>query len=376
MAAARRRIASRRSWPPNLYKNSQGYYWFKDPESKKTFGLGADFRLASAQARTANAELERRKGAVSLIQRIDGADDSLESWCVKYEAKRQTGNKNTLSGMRSQLKAIREAPFAQQSMCKIKPKEISTFITEAAESRGPAMAGDIRTRLHDLFREAIKDGLVEVGKNPVEVIEKPQRTITRQRLTLDDFNEILAKAEANPRYCWVANAMKLALVTGQRREDVAAMRFDHAKDGFLWVEQTKGRSKGNIVKLRIPLDLRLDAVNLRLSDVLKQCRDNVATKNVIHYVRANATIRPGDSPKLGSISEGFAKFRDEAEIAVEDGKQPPSFHEIRSLAARLYTEQYDAEFAQALLGHKSAAMTARYRDARGVEWSEIKVSVR
>lgn len=376
MAAARRRIASRRSWPPNLYKNSQGYYWFKDPESGKTFGLGSDSRLASAQARTANAELERRKGAVSLIQRIDGADDSLVSWCLKYEAKRQAGNKNTLSGMRSQLKAIREAPFGQQAMCKIKPREISDFITAAAESRGAAMAGYIRTRLHDLFREAIKDGLVEVGKNPVEVIERPQRTITRQRLTLDDFKAILAKAEADPRYSWVANAMKLALVTGQRREDIAALKFDQAKDGFLWIEQTKGKSKGNIVKLRIPLDLRLDAMSLRLSDVLKQCRDNVATKNVIHYVRSNATVRPGDSPKLGSISEGFARFRDEAEITVEESKQPPSFHEIRSLAARLYTVQYGPEFAQALLGHKSAAMTERYRDARGAEWSEIKISAR
>jgi integrase len=374
MAAARKRIASRRSWPANLYQNTQGYYWFRNPETGATFGLGRDFRLASAEARATNAELERRKGAVSLIQRIDGSNDSLTMRCDKYEEDNKTGSKHTLSGMRSQLKAIRGAPFAGQSMRDIRPKEIAEFIANATVSRGPASAGYIRTRLHDLFRVAIKDGLVEVGKNPVEVIDVPKRVITRQRLTLDDFKAILAKAEVDPRYCWVANAMKIAVVTGQRREDIALLKFDQAKDGFLWIEQTKGKSKGNIVKLRIPLDLRLDALNLRLSDVLKKCRDNVATKNVIHYVRANATVRPGDSPELGSISNGFARFRDEAKIKVEEGKQPPSFHEIRSLAARLYTEQYGDKFAQTLLGHKSAAMTDRYRDARGVEWSEIKTA--
>ncbi|ARJ67816.1 hypothetical protein WV31_20265 [Magnetospirillum sp. ME-1] len=52
------------------------------------------------------------------------------------------------------------------------------------------------------------------------------------------------------------------------------------------------------------------------------------------------------------------------------GKTPPTFHEIRSLAARLYTEQ--GINAQALLGHKSADMTSIYRDVRGSEWIEVQ----
>jgi hypothetical protein len=43
--AARRRIASRRNWPDNLYKNSKGYYWFRHPETKATYGLGRDFKV-------------------------------------------------------------------------------------------------------------------------------------------------------------------------------------------------------------------------------------------------------------------------------------------------------------------------------------------
>lgn len=59
-------------------------------------------------------------------------------------------------------------------------------------------------------------------------------------------------------------------------------------------------------------------------------------------------------------------------ITWAEGKTPPSFHEIRSLAARLYNDQ--GIDAQALLGHKSADMTAVYRDTRGAEWTEVKLA--
>jgi integrase len=52
---------------------------------------------------------------------------------------------------------------------------------------------------------------------------------------------------------------------------------------------------------------------------------------------------------------------------------PPTFHEIRSLAIRLYSDEYGAEFAQALVGHKSSVMTDLYRDNRGREWTEVKL---
>ncbi|MGF6775294.1 integrase [Paraburkholderia sp. GAS334] len=163
----------------------------------------------------------------------------------------------------------------------------------------------------------------------------------------------------------MANAILLALVTGQRREDVSAMTFDQAKDGFLWIEQKKTGAK-----LLIPMTLRLDAIGMSVADVLKQCRDSVISKRVIHFVRANSGRKPGDSPSLNTLSAAFAEFRDLAKIQVSDGKTPSSFHEIRSLPVRLYTDQYGPDFAQALTGHRSASMTALYRDSRGREWSE------
>ncbi|EHF0679962.1 tyrosine-type recombinase/integrase, partial [Escherichia coli] len=45
-------------------------------------------------------------------------------------------------------------------------------------------------------------------------------------------------------------------------------------------------------------------------------------------------------------------------------ENPPTFHEIRSLAGRLYKETCGEEFAQRLLGHTSEKTTKLYLDER------------
>lgn len=374
--AARKRIASRRNWPANLRQNKQGYYWFQhpspEPGAQKSFGLGKDFAVAAAQTRTANAEIERKKGYVTLLQRINGGEVPLHSFCETYESRRLDGKANSVVAMKSQIRAIKGAPFSGQAVALVKPKEIADFLKVCIAERGATMASNIRKRMLDVFREAISDGLVEVGKNPVDAIAKPKITVTRARLTLDDFKAIVAVARKDKERAWAANAMELALVTGQRREDIMSMKFAQARGGFLWIEQTKG-TEGNTAKLKIPLSVKLNALGMSLEDVIKRCRDSVVSKNMIHFTRANGGAKPGGSPGLSTMSQTFARLRDEAEIAVADGSTPPSFHEIRSLAARLYAAEYGPAVAQAILGHKSSTMTDLYRDVRGREWIEVKL---
>ncbi|EME67634.1 integrase [Paramagnetospirillum caucaseum] len=76
-------------------------------------------------------------------------------------------------------------------------------------------------------------------------------------------------------------------------------------------------------------------------------------------------------PVYSSITAAFAEARDKTGLTWPAGKTPPTFHEIRSLAARLYAGQ--GIDAQALLGHKSPDMAALYRDLRGSEWIEIRL---
>ena len=371
--AARRRQADRRNWPANLYLNSSGTYWYRHPGTKKTFSLGKDLKVAMAQARTVNAELERQKGEVGLLQRIAGAGMLLAEWCDRfYGIVEGRGElvKKSLATVNGDLNAIKRAPFADFAVAHITPLQIVEWVKSVAEKISGSRAARLRARLVEVLDEAIAHGLLEVGRNPAASVFKPRAVVTRNRLTLDDFKAIVAEAEkADSAVPWAANAFKLALLTGQRREDIKEMRFEHVKDGFLYVEQHK--SKGR-TKLKIPVSIGLKALGMTIEDAIRGCRDNVVSKSMIHHVRHKGVAKPGDSPKIGTFSDAFALYRDNAKIKAPEGRTPVTFHEIRSLAARLYSEQYGADFAQALLGHKSAAMTALYRDSRGREWTEVK----
>lgn len=72
------------------------------------------------------------------------------------------------------------------------------------------------------------------------------------------------------------------------------------------------------------------------------------------------------------MSNAFARARMASGLTWSG--TPPSLHEIRSLAARLYAEQGGVN-VQSLLGHKNASMTAVYRDMRGAEWIDVAAMV-
>lgn len=180
-----------------------------------------------------------------------------------------------------------------------------------------------------------------------------------QRGRLDNIFELLKHV------CMPHRSLEVALVTAQRREDVRQMLFRDVREDMLWVEQEKTGAK-----VRIPLNLRLNAVGWSVSDIIQRCRDNVISRHLIHHNEHQGRAKPGDKVRATSLSCDFAKARELAKIKWPAGKSPASFHEIRSLAARLYAEQ--GVDVQALLGHKSPDMTAIYRDVRGAEWISVQ----
>jgi integrase len=50
---------------------------------------------------------------------------------------------------------------------------------------------------------------------------------------------------------------------------------------------------------------------------------------------------------------------------IQFGPNLPTFHEIRSLASRLFGIENGEDFAQRSLGHKNFAMTKKYLDSHG-----------
>jgi integrase len=370
--AARPRSPLKRKLPQNLYKNKKGYFSYRNPATGKTYGLGYDEGAAIDDARAANAELARQKSTLGLVERINGQDMSVAKWCDRYDeiyAKRSE-NKASITTMKSITKRIRLAPFAKTAVKLLQPREINEWLQGLETEVSDTYSSDMRYRLTGFFNDAISEGLLDAGKNPVAALRSGRATVKRDRLTLDTFKAILAKAKESPRDRWAYRAFLLALLTGQRREDIGEMRFADIKGGFLYVEQRK--SQGD-TKLKIPTSIGLTVMGLTIEDVIRECRDAILSPWVIHHVTHTGKTKPGDKIHKNTLSGGFAVLRDAAKIKPDEGRTPPTFHEIRSLSARLYSEQYGPDFAQALLGHKSAEMTALYRDSRGKEWKEIKV---
>lgn len=362
----RQRLAKNRGFPPNLYLNSAGYFYYLDPDKKKTKGLGRDKATAFREARIANAVLATREPS-ALADWVSGKSDyTLAQWIPIYKElwiKKSEPAENTLRNASGYLERIIESPFSWMRLQAVGTVDVATWLDEAREKRGAPTAMLLRSRVSDVFRMAESQGLIKAGTNPISATYKPTQTVKRERLTIEQFWSIHAQAPI-----WLKNAMVLALLTAQRREDIAEMKFGDVKDGYLQI--VPGKLQG-AVRIQQDLKIRMDAVNMTIGDAVLACRDLIRQNYMVHHVKHTRKIKPGDKVDLTALSQGFQIARDSAGITAAEGRTPPSFHEIRSLSERLYREQYGPEFAQAMLGHKSAKMTSKYDDLRGSGWSTI-----
>lgn len=355
---ARPRTTARRNWPEGLYQNTSGYFYWRDPADEKTYGLGYDKASAFAEARAATAK-RAAEASRSLIDRMNESDmPSLKAWVDEWlERQAQTLAPKTIKNHRSAFRELL-ARCGHIKLNSVTPKMIADVLEEYVDSGRVRMANLIRASCIELFRAAEVRGHIGVGKNPVAAIKIKASKVARSRLSLEEFMRIHAAQKKQ----WGKRAMELALVTAQRRGDIAMMLTSDVTDEHLQVDQ---RKSGGQTMLGIPLTLRLDAVGWSLADVIAKCRTpGVPSDFLVHHRTGGASYPAGSSVDANTVTEAFAAARGKARIEVEAGRTPPTFHEIRSLAIRLYKEQYGEEFAQALAGHRNIKTTMLYADPR------------
>lgn len=360
-----KRQAKRRDWPPNLYQQPNGYFYWRNPKEKKNYGLGRDKAAAFREARAANAHLATLTKS-TLVQRISGVESfTFEKWLDRYMEiwPQEIPEKApaTIAIAKRFISRFKEAEFAWLPVPDITTKHIATYLDGIKQSSTLSVAINMRARLQDIFRCAQEKGLIASGTNPVPAYKLAGYEVKRERLSLEQFFAIREKVPP-----WAQNGMDLALVTGQRISDVVSMQFSDYKEGSLFIIQQKTG-----YKLQQDGGIRLGAIGKSIDDVVKQCRDRVISKYLIHHPRTSGNYKKGDQVSADGLSRVFAMARDEVGIAPEDGRTPPTFHEIRSLAERLYKKEYGQEFAQSIMGHKHAKQTAEYDDMRGGDWKVV-----
>ncbi|MGL9721030.1 phage integrase Arm DNA-binding domain-containing protein [Symbiopectobacterium sp.] len=354
---ARRRSHKNRDLPPNLQPRNGGYFCYRDPRTGKEYGLGRHRQEAITQAIAANMAIYGSSKQSPLVDRINGTQvTTVSEWTERYLTVLE-GRKlkpKTMGEYNKYLKAV-NAHLGEFVLQKVETKDIASFLNQWVKAGKVTMANRIRTLLLDLFREAIAEGLLK--SNPAEVTRNHRVEIQRERITLDNWKDIRKAADTLP--AWVGPCLDLALLTGQRLGDIQALRWEDFKDGRLYIKQAKTG-----MMLAFSETIRIDCLNLCLSDVLNQFR---ALNNGGAHLVADAKH---EQFSQDTISRAFLKARRLSGLTWQ-GKAP-SFHEIRSLAARLYTDEKGRDYAQKLLGHKSSEMTDKYRDVRGAEWAEIE----
>ncbi|EFB2284709.1 TPA: phage integrase Arm DNA-binding domain-containing protein [Escherichia coli] len=362
---------------PNLYplysrKVNKVYWRYKHPVTGKFHSLGTNEAEAIAIATEANTRLaeQRTRQILAISDRIatsKGKAITTSTWLDRYQAIQDDRLKsgdiklNTYKQKAKPVSLLRERA-GMKFISSVDVRDIAQLLDEYITAGQPRMAQVVRSVLIDVFKEAQHYGEVPPGYNPALATKQPRRKITRQRLSLEEWQKIFDIADASHRY--MGNAMLLALVTAQRLGDISRMKFSDIWDDHLHVIQEKTGSK-----IAIPLSLRLNAINWSLRDVIARCRDYAVSPYLVHFFRSTSQAERGAQVKSNTLTMNFSKARDLAEIDWGDGT-PATFHEQRSLSERLYEAQ--GVDTQKLLGHKSPNQTARYHDDRGKEWIKIQ----
>ena len=361
---------------PNLYplysrKVNKVYWRYKHPVTGKFHSLGTDEAEARAIATEANARLaeQRSRQVLAISDRIaasKGKAITTVTWLERYwkiqEERLASGDiKENTYKQKAKPVALLKERAGMKLISSVDVRDIAQLVDEYIAAGQPRMAQVVRSVLIDVFKEAQHYGEVPPGYNPALATKQPRRKITRQRLSLEEWQKIFDIADATHRY--MGNAMLLALVTGQRLGDISRMKFSDIWDDHLHVIQEKTGSK-----IAIPLSLRLNAISWSVRDVVARCRDYAVSPYLVHFFRSTSQAERGAQVKSNTLTMNFSKARDLAGIDWGEDS-PATFHEQRSLSERLYKEQ--GLDTQKLLGHKTQQQTDRYHDDRGKGWSKV-----
>ena len=366
------------SLPDNLYRKEDKrtgstYYTYRDTRTGKFHGLGTNHEAAVNDARALNAAIYTsiRAAKLEAVTNPQASTPSFGKVLIRHLELCEKDRKLAKNTMRTKIcsaKAWEKALGTDTTFGKITVRNIVDVLDSYADR--PRMAQSMRSAAIDIWKDAIQEGWVN-DNIPAKTRSKTVE-VTRSRLTLENFLLIHAAA-LKLKDTWIVRSIEVAFVSAQRREDVSAFEFRQQKDSTAWVDDDAlcviQQKTGN--KLRIPLDVGI--CGFTVGGVIKSCRNNIVSRWLIHHQRPRTLSKPGDQVWIDTITRRFAEARDLAGVKGEEGKEPPTFHELRSLAIREYAKAYGAEFAQAIAGHKDASMTAVYRDVRGSEWVQIKV---
>lgn len=343
--------------PPNLYPSGNSFM-YRRPDTGTRHGMGTDRQKAVSAAKQLNSRL---MAGTDLVSEVLGNGVTLEAFLHTYETQILPPRElaaATLSLYRIRFRQAKKA-LGDKSIENITIRDVAELL-DPMTSRA---ANQMRKILVDVFNHAAAKGLVQ--DNPAaSTIAKIEKK-SRQRHTIEGLKKI---REAAPT--WLQNAIDLALITAQRREDIVRMRFEDIREGYLYVIQEKTKKSTDAGWLRMQITPQLQAI-------IARCRDDIVSPFLIH--RRPQYINPKyrknkihwTEVSCEMLTRAFKEARDTAKPypKLSDAEQP-GFHEIRALAVHLYKR--DGKDAQRIAGHADEKMTKNYaKDHAEIIWTDV-----
>lgn len=349
--------------PENLTVEG-GRYRYRNPETGKRTSLGVDRKKAIEAATKVNRVLAARRqarlaaegGAMTISAVIDGFMENV--------VPRKPWSPGTRANWTFRLAVLKR---------EIGKRAIATtdrvFLADWLDARGTT--GDVhnkwRTVLIDLWRYAIARKWVDFNEAEATMARStskilPENHRKRQRLELAQFWDIHDHPDA-PAFLRIA--MEQSLITLQARNELCNMRRDDYRDGWLYVIRKKVAGESEAGFIRIRLTPQLEDIRAR------SMADGVPSPYLVHYRPASRRRKHVDAKPHWTcvtpeyLSKAFAEIRDKTAVGALSAEQRPTFHEIRSLGARLYRAAgYSEEYIQALMAHADIKTTDIYLEGR------------
>lgn len=186
--------------------------------------------------------------------------------------------------------------------------------------------------LSHIFNKAREWGYT-TAPNPCQGVKGFRETGRDRYVTDEEFQKVKGLAHFT-----VADAMDLALLTGQRPADVLKIKLTDIRDGALWIVQNKTGAR-----LGIEITGELSAVIDRITSRPRKAIGAFLIQD-----------EDGQPLTVYALRSRFDKARDAAKVSFQ-------FRDIRAKAA---TDTGDLAHSQQLLAHKNRQMTEHYVKSR------------
>jgi integrase len=213
-----------------------------------------------------------------------------------------------------------------------------------------------------IFTFAVAKGLADRNAADMTLVKQEDDKV-RQRHTRSGVDAILS---ANTTPDWLKRAVRLAVLSLQRREDLVSWERSAADIEANTLRVSPGKTENYAAPINLEIEMGVD-----LRQVVREClSEPIASPYLICYqpkARRREQIQAKthwSAVTVDYFTKEFAKARDAcgAYDHIENTRARPSVHELRALGAWLYEQQgFPTEYVQALLGHTDEKMTTYYQ---------------